>query len=146
MRIILIEDDYMQEDWIGTELESRFVKKPEKIFSEFGFREQLNQIIASPPDIFVVDIMLPWTEVGESDEERPDEVKEGGKFRAGFRCIELLARYEKTRNIPIILYSAMAKDDLKDELRRMPSHVRFIPKDSDIQPLIDAIREAAAQG
>ncbi|MBK6795261.1 MAG: hypothetical protein IPG76_00250 [Acidobacteria bacterium] len=141
MRILLIEDDDMQEDWINSELEPCFRTKVEKIYTEFDFRKKIDQLVSVPPDVFVIDIMLPWTEVGESDEERPHDVKEGGKFLAGFRCVKLLAEHEETRNIPVILYSAMAKGDLEDELRDLPPHVKFIPKDSIIEPLIDAIRE-----
>lgn len=143
MHILLIEDDYMQGDWITSQLERRFRTKLEKIFSESDFRQKLNQIVSSPPDVFVIDMMLPWAEVGEYV-ERPVEVRLGGRFDAGFRCVEMLAKHENTKEIPVILYSAIATGDLPDKLRNFP-HVRFVPKDSDIDLLVDAIRELIAE-
>lgn len=141
MRILLIEDDYMQAEWVRRALQRRFKTAPEEISTEYEFRMSLDRIAQNPPDVILIDAMLQWTEVSESIEERPDDVKAGGKYRAGFRCLDMLAERKETKNVPIVLYSAMGKLDIENELRDLPPHVKFVLKDSDIEPLIDEVYE-----
>lgn len=146
MRILLIEDDYMQAEWMSRALRHRFKSVPEEIATEHEFRQQLERVAQHPPDVILMDAMLQWTTVSDSIAERPAKVEAGGKYRAGFRCLELLAARAETKNIPVVLYSAMGKLDLEDELQNLPPHVKFVLKDSDLESLIDAIRELLNRG
>src|ERR1051325_11491658 len=140
MRIILVEDDYWQSDWISLHLKTNFKVSPEQVFTEYDFHKQFESYMQKPPDAVIMDVMLPWTEAAEDMEPRPPKVKEEGAYRAGLRCRELLAGNERTKNIPVIFYTVLDKNDLESELQDLPENAVFLLKDSDAEPLIKEIR------
>lgn len=139
MRIVLVEDDYWQSDWILGRLKRSLKTSAEQVFTEHEFQKNFESYKESPPDVVIMDVMLPWTEADEKMEPRPAKVIEEGAYRAGFRCRELLASNGKTENIPVILYTVLDKNDLESELEGLPDNVVFLLKDSDAEPLIKEI-------
>jgi CheY-like chemotaxis protein len=139
MRIILVEDDNWQSQWIFSHLKKSLKTIPEQIFTEHEFQRNFESYKENRPDVVIMDVMLPWTEADEDMEPRPPNVIEEGAYRAGFRCRELLASDEKTKNIPVILYTVLDKNDLESELEGLPENVVFLLKDSDAEPLIKEI-------
>lgn len=143
MLILLIEDDYMTAELIGRKLRHYFKIKPDElteIATELEFRQNLDQMAQDKPNVILLDVMLQWTEVSDAIEPRPEDVRAGGKYRAGFRCLKLLAEHKGTRNIPVVLYSAMGKPDLESDLQTLPPHVKFVLKDSDFESLMGELR------
>lgn len=145
MKILVVEDDYRQAEWICEQLREAFRREPELINTEYKFRQRLGEIEANPPDIIVLDLKLRWTEAEPGQEPSPHEVSKEGKERAGFRCRALLAGREKTKGIPVILYSMFTENELQHELAELPSGVKFLTKDSEARGLIDEIRRLTAK-
>jgi hypothetical protein len=86
--------------------------------------------------------MLPWTDPSPTIEAPPAEILEQGFYRAGVRCAKLLAKNEKTKDIPIILYTVLEPADLEEELKELDlGRVVHIRKDSDDDRIIDVVRE-----
>src|SRR5438046_675579 len=129
MNILIVEDDYMQFDWINMNLKDAFNTEPDRIRTEGEFRSSLEDIKTSPPDVIIMDVMLPWEMSDENMVPEPDEVKQEGEYRAGFRCQALLMKYEETKKIPVILYTVQNREDLRDELKELPHNVMFMPKE-----------------
>src|SRR5438270_413636 len=116
MNVIVVEDDYMQFDWINMNLKEAFEAELRRFKTEREFRDALDEIKESPPDVIVMDVMLPWDADWKDDEVKPDEVRQEGEYRAGFRCQALLAQHERTKAVPIILYTVQTSEDLSGEL------------------------------
>jgi response regulator RpfG family c-di-GMP phosphodiesterase len=86
-------------------------------------------------------VMLSWTQTGPNMVPSPDDVREGGYHRAGFRCIKLLADDPKTQRIPCIIYTVLAHSALEDEFRELPKTVEYLQKDSEPTGLFNLIRK-----
>jgi CheY-like chemotaxis protein len=144
MNVIIVEDDYMQFEWINTHLKEAFQVEPRRIKTEKEFRAALDEMKARPPDVIVMDVMLPWN-VPWEDDELPDEVRQEGEYRAGFRCQALLEHHEKTKTVPVILYTVQNREDLKDELKGLPQSAMFLPKEGDIGPLVEQVEKLTSR-
>jgi CheY-like chemotaxis protein len=144
MNVIVVEDDYMQFDWINMNLKEAFGAEPRRFKTEREFHDAIGEIKENPPDVIVMDVMLPWDALWKEDQEdevKPDEVRQEGEYRAGFRCQALLAQDEKTKMIPLILYTVQNREDLSGELKDLPPSAMFLSKGEDISPLIDKIAQ-----
>jgi CheY-like chemotaxis protein len=143
MYILVVEDDYLQADWICKRLKRALHSEVHRISTESQFRKQLKQIEDKRPDVVVMDVMLPWTDPSPNIEPPPPEVLEQGFYRAGVRCTKLLAENKKTKDIPVILYTVLERADLEDQLKEFSpgAKVAHLRKDSDDDRLIDLIRE-----
>jgi len=139
--IVLVEDHYDQAELIRTHLELAFADaRVERIRTELDFRSRIPNLAVKRPDVIILDVMLKWTDPSPDLEEPPDDVKDEGFHRAGIRCADLLFTYPETRDIPIILYTVLELTDLPDYLSQGRSNVVHLLKESQIEPLIDAIR------
>src|SRR5207249_2521937 len=116
MHILLLENDDLQVEQIEEDIKARFGLDVtvERIATEYEFRQWLNSVGLSNPDIAILDVMVPWTDPAPVIPERPGEVLEQGHYRAGLRCANLLA--QKAPRIPIILYTVLETSDLAREL------------------------------
>lgn len=141
MNILIVEDDYLQAEWFQKELKKEFPRANIDIIkTEYKFRSCMEEIAKKPPDVIVMDIMLRWADPSPDMPQPPDDVKNEGFYRAGLRCQKLLAESEKTRIIPVILYTVLERNDLKENLQKLPSHVIHLPKESSLTPLVREIR------
>lgn len=141
MNIILVEDDHLQAEWARLSFERYFRSVTvRRISTESEFYENLEKFETSPPDLFVIDVMLRWTDPSPTMQPPPEEVLKDGFYRAGLRCERKLAEQESTRSIPVILYTVLEDIDLHPELGNLPKHVTYLRKDSDPTPLINQIR------
>ena len=141
MRILVVEDDHLQREWIRQKLQEEFNAQIDMISTEGDFRSRLEEIAKNPPDVIIMDIMLRWTDPRPDMQPQPDDVKREGFFRAGLRCQRLLALDERTKNIPVILYTVLTNNDVGDETKKLRRNVIHVSKDSDIRPLFKRIRE-----
>jgi CheY-like chemotaxis protein len=142
MRLILVEDDYTQSQLLSSELVREFPGSAvEVIETEKSFRTALEDIAKSPPDVFVIDIMLRWANVSRDHESAPPDVRAGKFHRAGFRCVKLLESGDRTKKVPVILYSMVELSEFATEAGDLPPHVHLLQKDSSIIPLCVLIRK-----
>ena len=144
MRILVVEDDHLQAEWLRTNLgegfpELRESPKIELMSTEFEFRQRFGEITDSPPDVIVMDVMLRWADPSPDMEPPPPDVVKEGFYVAGLRCEQLLAADRRTRVVPVILYTVLDSSALNHELRKLRPNVRFLPKESDIKPLVRMI-------
>jgi DNA-binding NarL/FixJ family response regulator len=142
MYIVLVEDDHLQSEWVTSCLTAAFHGAiVEPISTESAFYAWLDALTDILPDVFVIDVMLRWTDPSPNMQEPPQEVKDNGFYRAGLRCKDKIMKHENTRDIPVILYTVLEELDLEGALQITPPNVRYLRKDSEADPLIELIRE-----
>ena len=137
MKILIIEDDYVNADFICGQLKQAFhAVELVHIRTESEFLSRLDEIAKAPPDIFIIDMILRWADASEYMAERPREVIEGRYYRAGFRCQQRLYEREETKNKAVIFYTVLERHDLGT----LPENVFHLHKEPDLGPLIRLIR------
>lgn len=94
------------------------------------------------PDIFVIDVMLRWTDPSPNQPPRPPDVIEGGFMRAGLRCLNLIRQRPSLFNTPVIFLTTLTKKNL-DDLGANLEAVEILHK-GDINRLPGQIRAALA--
>ena len=146
MRIFLLEDDWSQSEWIENTLRARFpnatiiVKRTEQ-----EFRNYLSKLDEPCPDVFLLDVMVPWTKSSEDMPTPPDDVRDDGSFRSGIRCLELLNAETRMAKSHKILYTILERSDLQSEVSRLEEkgiNVLHVRKDDDATELFDRVSGA----
>ncbi len=140
-RIVIVEDDPLAAARIEDALAIK-VRRVEvvRIATELEFRKKFTDLVQNPPALLVVDIMLRWTDPAPDYERPPNDVREQGYYRAGFRCVESALGSPLLALVPVVLYSVLDQVDIEDELKAMPTHIRFVNKDRGVDALVDEIR------
>src|SRR4051812_7072954 len=104
LNIVLVEDDPTPAKRVHrTLLEELPGSKITRIWTEAEFRSKVSEFSKENPDVIILDVMLPWTDV-EHMVPLPDDVPDD-YHRAGFRCIKFLAESDGTQGIPCIIYT-----------------------------------------
>jgi CheY-like chemotaxis protein len=146
-KILLVEDDHMQTDFIVPILQRAFSGSDIKLLkTEHEFRSAMEEIAKNPPDVIVIDVMLRWTNPAPNLPRAPEDVKTGGYYVAGIRCAKLLSENEKTNQIPVILYTVLETPDIEQALAGWPNKVHLLTKEPDIDALVDKIRQVTGPG
>ena len=140
MRVILVEDNWREAEAVEKDLAAALRCNTSTIRTELEFVDRLEEIEKNPPDLFVLDVSLRWTTPGPDFRPEPDEVRAGGRGRAGFRCAQRLQQRLATRGLPIVLYSHFSRFQFEDELKDLPRSVIYVKKTSDPEALVQAIR------
>ena len=143
MKILLVDDNYLQGEWLAEELKRAFWTKPLWLQTESEFRGRLGEIEAMSPDVAVIDVMLKWADPSPNAPLRPADATD--KHSAGLRCQALLGMREATKKIPVILYTVLSDADLRTKLPNLPPGVSYLGKDSDAEPLVRRIREVVKE-
>jgi len=138
--IWIVEDDYFQREEIRKAIENNFKSEVIGLSTEYEFINKLDNIEKKYPDLIIIDVMLPWTKPSRDRIEEPEEVKNNGFYRAGIRCEKFARTKQEIKNIPIIIYTNLHKDDLINDLDNLSEHTVFFGKSSDISDLIDIIK------
>jgi CheY-like chemotaxis protein len=142
MYILVVEDDHLQYESISDDLKHAFRRvRIQSIRTEYEFRAFFATEGLELPGLVVLDMMLRWADPSENMPEPLQDVIVGGYYRAGLRCEKFLASREQTSNIPVIIYTVLERDDLKEDLLGLRSNVRYLRKESDSAALITLIRE-----
>ncbi|MFM9961456.1 MAG: hypothetical protein ACKV2Q_09535 [Planctomycetaceae bacterium] len=140
MRILLVEDDYLQADWLQPQFEREYPGVAvDCISTELEFRERLDEIVEHPPDVVIIDVMIRWTDPGPNMQRPPEKMAYDGPYRAGLRCQELLA--ERLPEIPVIFYTVLEQIDLDDELSTMRENVVYLRKDAETESFFQQLRQ-----
>ncbi len=144
--ILIVEDDPTQFNLIEEELLRRFKEiEISDIQTEAEFYDRLDEIIASPPDLIIMDMMLRWTDPAPPElmAKPPDQVEEEGYFRAGIRCAHKLLSTKKANEIPVLLFTVLGQEDIEDDLREFENEsslrTSYLPKTSRVTDLIKEI-------
>lgn len=143
MYIVVVEDDKLQYEWLDRCLrQSKPLKvtRLERIKTEKEFYDRFDEIASDPPNVILLDIMLRWADPAPNLTPPPPEVGQEGFFRAGLRCEQKLATDARTKNIPIIIYSVLEREDLGPEQPNR-AKVKFLGKDFQERAIEVAIRE-----
>jgi CheY-like chemotaxis protein len=140
MYIVHVEDDPLQAGFIRTALEKEFPGvRVERISTELDFYRRLESL-DKMPDVFIVDVMLRWTDPGIEMQPPPQEVERGGFYQAGIRCGRKIAAHETARHVPIIFYSMLERSDLEQELKGALVNATYLSKEPNLEELIQEIR------
>lgn len=141
MKILVVEDDYLQSEWLVPTLRDTFPRvRIEAVSTEKEFRTKLPEILTDPPTVVVMDVMLRWADPEPTMEPPPPEVEEGGFYRAGLRCQQLLAAQQRTSHVPVILYTVLDREDLNREFDKLPDNVHYLRKSDNARPLMNICR------
>lgn len=145
--ILIVEDDNMQLDMIQEVLFRTFRDVQfSDIQTEHEFYQEIPTILASPPDLILMDLMLRWTHPAPPSEmpPMPEDVESQGYYRAGIRCIRKIMA-ASSEPPPILLFTVLADEDVArdlDTLRKEGSiHVAYLQKTAPVSDLIKGIRE-----
>jgi CheY-like chemotaxis protein len=140
MKILIVEDNSIQVEWMNDVLTRRFPDaKIQECDTEYGFHAAFENIAADPPDVVLMDVMLNWTHPAPDMVHPPPAIVEAGIWRAGIRCQKMLRGDPRTRDIPIVLYTSLAESSLTAELKELPP-AAYLPKDSNFEPLVREIQ------
>ena len=146
MRILLVEDDHLQSGPTLDNLEREFHGANfTRIRTESEFRAKLKEIATNKPDVIIMDVMLPWDDPDPDLKVPQDVLAEGGIGRAGIRCKKLLAKNEKTRDIPVLFYTVLDNPQLQTEIKNLYPPAEHLIKEPDSVDLIERIRGLLAE-
>lgn len=137
LRILLVEDDFLQCDSIRKALEQNFAGAAvDTNASESEFLRDFEAIASSPPDIAVIDVMLRWANPSRDAPNLPTEPWE--PQRAGLRCAQRLHDDGRTSSAKIILYTVFNRVNMDDV--QPPEGAIWLTKELSVQDLIDIVK------
>jgi hypothetical protein len=144
MRIVVVEDDSHQAEFIADGLAEEFGCPIKVIPDELEFRRQFAELENDPPSVLVIDVFLRWTSPRPGMALPPDDALRHED--AGFRCQQLLAGSTATRDVPVILYTVFHSSHHSAEIVELPRGVSYLVKDSELTPLFQEIRRLIGAG
>jgi CheY-like chemotaxis protein len=134
-RFVVLEDDFFDWEWTRDTLMEAFPGVDLMwIVTESSFEQQFDELAKHPPDLFVLDIMVPWDRPkrGQDVTDVPDAVREEGFYTAGFRCLERLRQNPALASVPYVLYTGLDTNNFSEYVVHT--------KSTDMRPLVDEIR------
>ena len=143
-RVLIVEDDRLQYDYLAGELRDHLYGTLEidHIETEHEFYSCIDQIAQNPPDLVLMDVMLRWTNPAPTMPEAPPEVQRERFFRAGIRCVRRLREKEATRHLPVILYTILGERDLEKDFEETAT-LKFVQKTANTEDLVRTILQMA---
>lgn len=147
-RVVIVEDDHFQaqglKELIQT-LEGYRDAQIELISTERSFCEQLSTYRMRPPDLFVLDVMVPWDKPSPNPVSPPLEVEEEGYSRAGIRCLHRLRKAQETADVPALLLTVLSRGDLRSLLPNLDRRTRHLEKAADDTEVLKVLRDLLGQ-
>lgn len=146
MKIILLEDDHLHAEAVSAELQRNFPNcQVEHISTELQFRNRFNSFTKNPPDLFIFDVMVRWTDPSPDMVPIPKEIMDKGPWRAGLRCQEMVAENEATKTTPVILFSVLDREDYERDIKHASPKIIGITKGEDgrLSAVIRSLSQAA---
>ena len=142
MKILLIEDSFLQGDWLCSELQRALDGEVMWIAVESEVASRLDEIESFAPDVALIDVMLRWA---DPRPDAPPTPPDWDLYTAGLRCRHYLASRRGTALAPVIFYTVLSEAEVRSKLPELPTGVRYLGKDSDVDPLVQLIREVTAR-
>ena len=140
LRVLLLEDDHMQREDIRQALVKALGAQVEAKTTEWEFQHDFDAIVANPPDVAVLDVMVRWASPSRNMPDAPDEVTKNPE-KAGLRCARRLRQAPSTKAVKIILYSVLPKEEIGED--ELPGTV-YLVKEPDWQNLVDEVKGLSA--
>jgi len=137
IRVLLVEDDHVQRSYVQQALADGLDATIEAKTCEWEFERDFDFLASDPPDVAILDIMLRWA---SPSKDRAAPPKGATPYHAGLRCAKRLREDQRTRDVKVVLYSVLPKEDIPDV--ELPEDVIFIVKEPDCQNLVDAVKDA----
>lgn len=143
MRYALLDDDLEYSQLQVETLEHRFPELSgcaEIVLTEKDFRERFQSEEAFDVDFFILDIMVQWADASEPILPPAEEV-EGGYFRAGIRCLELIRKWKPA--MPVVVHSALNAEQIASvvKLKDLSRHHLWILEKGEDEPLFACVGE-----
>ncbi len=133
MKILIVEDDHFQAESLRQSLFERWPGATVDIVpTESGFGRHFKDLVAAPPDLAFIDVMLRWDDVREGAAVSPPAQALAGAHRAGIRCVTQLLTNAATANVPVILYTVPERLELAADVASFPPNVHFLQKTPDM--------------
>ncbi len=136
LRFLVLDDNWTHAELMTMWLQREFPNAVITVIETAKqFMRNLNNVEKDPPDVFILDMMVRYTDVGD-----PDPVTNGSEedfFQAGARCYDEL----KSKGLAnrVIIYSVIEAENLRAaNLSELISI--FVQKGEDKSALLDAIR------
>ncbi len=142
--IVLVEDG---PDWIAAALEALKASfagiEVSCIYSESEFVNRLDEFRKLPPKLFVLDVMLPWSEPSPDMPDAPEDVKANGFWRAGVRCQRRLTQTAELNRIPAVFWTIISRRDMERQFEglQLPPDTFYVSKDGGVGELVARVRE-----
>ena len=147
MKILLIEDDNLYSDELETDLKadraiSESIPRIDLVSSEREFRERFEEIAEANYDFAIIDMMVLWERSRPDRKKPPQDVLDGGIYRAGFRCMDWLRKDSRTKDLPIVIHTNFSDREVPDLQKKYQGPLtRFLPKSGEKEPLLTLLRE-----
>jgi CheY-like chemotaxis protein len=140
MRVVLVEDDYLEAGQIRDVLNEQYARVDlVEYATELDFVAALPTLGENPPDLVIMDVMLP-RQRASTNVVAPPEERRGEPLRSGIRLLAKLQQSAKLRGVPVIIHSALPWQDLETDLFNRPDHVIFVQKSATSSQLMVVVR------
>jgi|SRR5580658_2670312 CheY-like chemotaxis protein len=123
--VLLVEDDSMQADLLIETLANRLKVETGLISTELEFQSRFEEIAKDPPRVVVMDVMLRWA---DPQPEIPPPPGAQTFHRGGVRCLRMLRQDERTKSIPVIMFTMLEERDVSADMRAMGVTAVHVPK------------------
>lgn len=141
-RLLVVEEVFTEAEEVCHALKRGFPTREIKIIpTESEFHADFERIVADPPALIVIDVMLRWENPKPKKTPRPPDVAREGSRRAGIRIQRMLAKRSETRNIPVILFTQLREEDLQGPLAEAPGHVRYLAKSEGPEAILQLAKK-----
>jgi len=137
LRVVLLEDDPHQAEYHADQIrmwdpEGGF--NAEVVPTESQFRERLERGDwdgAGQPDAWILDVMVPWATPSPRMPPPPPDVVDGGYFRAGIRCAQMVRVRFRSEPKPAIAFLTVLDRNGLD----IPPGTRYFSKKGSLNEL-----------
>lgn len=116
-RILIVEDD----EALGELYEERLRKEGYQVFWAKTGEEGSNMAMEEKPDLILLDILLPE--------------------RGGLGVLQTIKTWTETKQIPIIIMTAMPGEEHKEEALRLGAAAYFVKSQTTPQQIVEAIKQ-----
>jgi CheY-like chemotaxis protein len=144
MKVVVVEDDYLQAGMIRDALTSQYSDiELIDLANEMAFINALPELERDAPDLIILDIMIPWHDPLTRVVAPPQQV-DREPLRGGIRLLREIRNRSQLASVPVIVHSALAWHDVENDLAVRPDHVVFVHKRQEPSDLMIVLRSLLA--
>ena len=133
---VIVEDDVSQLRSIAEGITAAFPGAYVILFDcEGAFHQHFDAIVASPPDVFIIDMIVRWSDLPVSSPlaKAPSGLS---SYRAGRRIYEMISGHPHLAHLPVIIYSTLEPERYEDEFTLKPDNLMLVAKTNPLKPLL----------
>ena len=139
MLVLIVEDDPVAAHELERDIRSEFSRcEVMAITSEEMFLSSLADLEMHPPDVALVDVMLPWTSAEDDDSEAAGGYRSDA-FSGGIRVVERILASPALKTVPVIVRTTLAADVMPSG---WPGHVVYSSKSSAVKGILRSVLSA----